>query len=142
MRRCRSHRPLDLVVIMLGSNDMKHRFSLLPADIARGAAELGALVESCPYGPAYPTPRVLLISPPHLGEGIEHSPYSGFTARAVEVSKQLAPLYRDVCAAHGWLYLDAARYASPSERDSLHMEAESHLALAVAVEQAVRAAFE
>ena len=39
----RSHRPLDLVILMLGTNDMKHRFSLLPADLARGAAELGTL---------------------------------------------------------------------------------------------------
>lgn len=37
----RTHRPLDLVVIMLGTNDMKKRFSLLPVDIAYGAAELG-----------------------------------------------------------------------------------------------------
>ena len=133
----RSHRPLDLVILMLGTNDMKHRFSLLPADLARGAAELGTLVESYPYGPAYPVPRVMLISPPHIG-GIEQSPYTGFTAQAVETSKKLAPLYRAVYEARGWLYLDAAQYASPSKRDGLHMEAESHLALAEAVERVIR----
>ena len=138
----RSHRPLDLVILMLGTNDMKHRFSLLPADLARGAAELGTLVESYPYGPAYPVPRVMLISPPHIGGGIEQSPYIGFTAQAVETSKKLAPLYRAVCKARGWLYLDAAQYAVPSERDSLHMEAESHLALAEAVERVIRREFE
>ncbi len=83
----------------------------------------------------------MLISSLLIGVDIEHSPYTGFTARAIETSKQLAPLYRDVCAARGWLYLDAARYASPSERDSLHMETESHLALAEAVEQTIREAF-
>ena len=137
----RSHRPLDLVIIMLGTNDMKHRFSLLPADIAKGAVELGTLVESYPYGPAYPVPRVMLISPPHIGGEIEQSPYTGFTVRAVDTSKKLAPLYRAVCEARGWLYLDAAQYASPSERDSLHMEAESHLALADAVERVIRREF-
>lgn len=58
-----SHRPLDLVILMLGTNDMKHRFSLLPIDIAHSAARLGELVQSYPYGPAYPVPKVLLVSP-------------------------------------------------------------------------------
>ena len=138
----RSHRPLDLVILMLGTNDMKHRFSLLPSDIAKGAAELGTLVESYPYGPAYPVPRVMLISPPHIGDGVEQSPYTGFTVQAVETSKKLAPLYCALCEARGWLYLDAAQYAVPSERDSLHMEAESHLALAEAVERVIRREFE
>lgn len=48
----RSHRPLDLVIIMLGTNDMKHRFSMLPVDIAKGAAELGRIAERYDYGPA------------------------------------------------------------------------------------------
>ncbi len=137
----RSHRPLDLVIIMLGTNDMKHRFSLLPADIAKGAEELGTLVERYPYGPAYSVPRVMLISPILIGKDIERSPYTGFTAQAIETSKLLAPLYRDVCKARGWLYLDAAHYASPSERDSLHMEAEGHLALSRAVESIIQNAF-
>ena len=75
----RSHRPLDLVIIMLGTNDMKHRFSMLPVDIAKGAAELGRIAERYDYGPAYPVPRVLLVSPIRIREGIEHSVYTGFT---------------------------------------------------------------
>ena len=77
----RTHRPLDLVVIMLGTNDMKKRFSLLPVDIAYGAAELGKLVESYDYGGAwYPVPQVLLVSPIELGEGVENSPFYGLCA--------------------------------------------------------------
>ena len=126
----RSHRPLDLVVIMLGTNDMKRRFNLLPADIACGAAELGKLVESFDYGAGFPTPKVLLVSPIHLGEGIENSCFTGFAPDSVDVSKALASYYEAQAAAHGWLYFDAATVAGPSIKDMLHMEAEDHLALA------------
>ncbi len=137
----RSHRPLDLVIIMLGTNDMKHRFSMLPADIALGAAQLGELAESYPYGNAYTVPRILLISPILIGENVAHSPFSGFSQDAVETSRALAPLIRAHCKRHKWLYLNAAEVARPSERDSLHMEAADHLALADAVEALIRENF-
>lgn len=136
----RSHRPLDLVALMLGTNDLKHRFSLLPADVAAGAEQLGRMVETYDYGPGYPVPKVLLISPIHIGPGVEHSVYTGFSADAALLSHQLAPLYRSHAQAHGWLFLDAASAAVPSWRDMLHMEAGSHAALAGAVEEAIRGA--
>lgn len=78
----RSHRPLELVILMLDTNDMKERFHLLPDDIASGAEALEKLVERYDYGEGYPVPKVLLGSPPILGNGIEHSVFTGFTAAA------------------------------------------------------------
>lgn len=134
----RSHRPLDLVILMLGTNDMKHRFNLLPADIAQGAAELGRVVETYDYGPEYPVPKVLLVSPILIGEDVEHSVFTGFSAGAAGVSRQLAPLYRAHAERHGWLYLDAASVAKPSGLDQLHMGADGHYALALAIEDIIR----
>lgn len=135
-----THKPLDLVIIMLGTNDMKHRFSLLPCDIAYGAGELVRLVKSYPYGPGYKTPEVLLVSPILLGEHIEGSIYTGFSHEAYETSRLLAPWFRRQAEACGCLYLDAAQAAGPSPRDQLHMEAEDHLALAQRVADMVRQA--
>ena len=73
---------------------------------------------------------MLLVSPIHLGEGIENSCYTGFAPGAVAVSKALAPYYKAQAEAHGWLYFDASTVAGPSEKDKLHMEAEDHEALA------------
>ena len=137
----RSHRPLDMVILMLGTNDMKQRFNLLPVDIAQGAAVLGSMVESYEYGPGYPVPKVLLVSPIWIKEGIENSIYTGFAASSVEISHQLAPLFQAQARAHGWLYLDAASVAEASDKDRLHMEKESHLALAGALETVIRQAF-
>lgn len=138
----RSHRPLDLVIIMLGTNDMKHRFSMLPVDIANGAAELGRIAERYDYGPAYPVPRVLLVSPIRIREGIEHSVYTGFTEDAAAVSGQLAPLYQKQADANNWLYFDAASVAAPSERDCLHMEKEDHRKLAEALSKIIVQCFD
>ena len=134
----RSHRPLDLVILMLGTNDLKHRFGLLPRDIAAGAAQLGRTVETYDYGPGYPAPRVLLVSPILIGNGVEDSPFSGFSAEAAAASRTLGPLYRAQAEDHGWLYLDAASAAAPSDLDRLHMEDSGHRALAEALEGVIR----
>ena len=134
----RSHRPLDLVIIMLGTNDMKHRFNMLPVDIAKGAALLGEIVKTYPYGEYYPVPQVLLVSPILIKPGISHSPYTGFTENAVTVSQQLGNYYRQEAEQHQWLFLDAANVASASDRDKLHMEKEDHRALAETLATMIR----
>lgn len=133
-----THKPLDLVIIMLGTNDLKHRFHALPCEIAAGAGELVQQVQRFPYGPAYPVPKVLLISPILLGRDVEHSAYIGFTREGVEASAKLAEYFRAQAEKLGCGFLDAARYARPSEEDMLHMDAESHASLADAVAIAVR----
>ena len=138
----RSHRPLDLVILMLGTNDLKHRFAVLPVDVAVAAAGLGRLVERYDYGAGYPVPRVLLVSPIEIGDGISRSRFTGFTEQAAAYSREFAPLFEARARANGWLYLNAASVAKPSPNDRLHMEAADHLALAQALAKIVKGAFE
>ena len=137
-----SHKPIDLVVLMLGTNDLKHRFHLLPCDIAAGAAELVGEIRRYPYGDAYPTPEILLVSPILLGEDVEHSIYTGFTRDGYERSKQLSPWFKKAADTLGCLFLNAAEVSGPSPRDQLHMEADDHKALAAAICAIIRSHFE
>ena len=59
----KSHRPLDLVIIMLGTNDLKNRFSLSARDIAKGAAVLVGIVFKSDCGVKQAAPKVLLVAP-------------------------------------------------------------------------------
>ena len=58
-----SHAPIDLVVIMLGTNDCKPYFGLHPQNIADGAGRLVDMIQKCSFGPNDTAPKVLLISP-------------------------------------------------------------------------------
>lgn len=128
-----SHSPLDLVIIMLGTNDMKHRFNLLPVDIAVASGKLVKLVKDYNYG-SHKTPEVIMISPIEIGEGIEKSvDNTGFSKQSVEISRSLAPHYETYAKYFGAHFFNAAKYAKPSQYDLLHMEKEDHLALATAL---------
>lgn len=130
----RSHDPLDLVIIMLGTNDTKRRFALCAADIAEALAHM---VHLCRFyaadGLGEPS-RLLIIAPPPVRPEVMQSPMAGtFGMGSVEVSGQLAEAYRRVADALRCAYLDAAAHCCASEADGVHLTAAGHLALAHAV---------
>jgi len=68
-----SHAPLDLVIILLGTNDLKMRFSVSAYDIAKSAGVLVDVVQRSMAGPDGRAPKVLLIAPPPLGRLTEYA---------------------------------------------------------------------
>lgn len=126
-----THKPLDIVILMLGSNDLKKIYGRSAGEIAAGAE---ALVEDIrafmPVKQGY-SPAVILVSPPEIGEGIGDTPFSDrFDEDAVSRSKELAGLYKEVAERHGCLFFNAAEYVRPSALDSLHLDPEAHEKLA------------
>ncbi len=137
-----SHRPLDLVILMLGTNDCKAHFHASPKVIARGMENLCRLVQRYDYGAAYPVPQILVVSPIFIGEDMDNCPYDSFDGTAPEKSRLLAPLYQKVAETCSCRFLDASRAAGPSDMDQLHMDGENHILLAQAMAEAVRGIFE
>jgi lysophospholipase L1-like esterase len=122
-----SHAPLDLVILLLGTNDLKHRFGLSAFDIAANVATLvGAIVQSG-SAPGGAPPPVLLVSPPHVGP---LTALAEVLAGAEEKSRRLAGHYRTVAEQARCHFLDAAPVVTPSRTDGVHWEAASHAALA------------
>ena len=94
-----SHLPVDLVVIMLGTNDLKPVFNRTPLRIALGAARLVELTNTLNggVGTTYPNPKVLLVCPPPLNPIIEQGPIFGAMFKGgLEKSKELPALMKEL----------------------------------------------
>lgn len=116
-----THLPVDLTILMLGSNDLKQRYSPTPEKIADSLYRLSHITLEMTQAP------VLLVSPIHLSPQIIGPTFS---AESVEVSCQLAPAIREKAEKLGIHFMDAAEYAEPSPSDGLHLSPEGHEKLA------------
>ena len=138
-----SHKPLDLLIIMLGSNDMKKKYRAKAASVAAGAEKLVEIAGTFLEIKQEYSPEILLISPPHIREGVSSSPFGdSFSEKAVKMSEELGDLYALAAQRQGCHFLDAAKIVVPSLEDHLHLTAGEHRKLALAVAEAVRAIFE
>ncbi len=135
----KSHAPFDLIVIMLGTNDLKVRFGMGAFDIAAGAARLAEIVMKSECGIGGLPPKVLLVSPIHIHENIMYKPYGDmFGKDSYERSLGLSKFYSINRQLLGCEFLDASRFAYPSEVDSIHMDPDDHRKLGVAMAEKIR----
>jgi lysophospholipase L1-like esterase len=120
-----SHRPLDLVTIMLGSNDLKLEYDLSIEEIAKGAKALCDMVINSEYLAEHP-PAILLISPTHFNPEIIEDEIEIF-GDASEKSRQFAEHYQKVAKELDIHFLDAAKHVTPSEGEGIHWDADQHI---------------
>ena len=131
----RSHAPLDLLIVALGCNDLKQRFSASAGDIANGAERLIQMARAEPVGPRGAPPAIILVAPPPLGR---LSAFAEMFAGGVEKSKLLAARYRDVAERNGVGFVDAGEFVVCSDRDGIHFDADQHAILGRAMAAAAR----
>lgn len=130
-----SHRPIDLVVVMLGTNDLKQRFNVPPIEIGESVSALLHFVRHSYMGPAGSQPRLLLVAPPPVEEtGCLGEVFGGGAAK----SRALAAIYAGIAARHGAAFLDAGALIAVSPVDGVHFDADAHAALGQAVAAAIR----
>jgi lysophospholipase L1-like esterase len=134
-----TQRPLDLVLIMLGTNDLKKRFSLTAYDIAQGAGVLVTVVQKSTAGREAKAPPVLLMAPPPVGRLTD---YAEMFEEAVEKSKKLGERYRQVAEELGCAYLDTSTVIASSKVDGIHFDPEEHAKLGHAVARIVKGLLE
>jgi lysophospholipase L1-like esterase len=133
-----SHEPVDLVIIMLGTNDLKRIYGLSAPEIASGVSVLVDVARGTLSGPGDTPPRVLVVAPVPLGEVTAHSELWGFGAARTE-SERLASLYLLVAEGDGVGFFDAGSVARVSPLDGVHLDEAAHAALGTALADAVRA---
>ena len=135
-----SHMPVDLLIVMLGTNDMKQRFCLSADDIA---GTLQTLLERAKTFDDFRRMlpgrmKILAVSPAPVGERMEESHFFGmFGKESVKKSRELASRYAAVAEKIGCGFFDAAAVTAAGETDQLHLEQDGHAALGKALAEKV-----
>lgn len=125
-----SHNPIDVFVVMLGTNDCKTRYKATAGIIAKGVEQV---VEQARLK-ASKEMKVLVISPILLGHGVGENGYDVEFDRSSELeSVELAAEYEKIARENGFYYLDASQYAAPSITDREHLDEMGHAKLADAI---------
>jgi lysophospholipase L1-like esterase len=129
-----SHSPIDLVILMLGTNDCKARFCVTPYDIGQSLGYLVEIVQKSNCG-RNGSPKVLILAPPPLGKLTEYAEtFSG----GVEKSRELASHYRSISEQYECTFFDTSRVIQSSKLDGLHIDPEDHEKLGHSLAEQVR----
>ena len=129
---------MDLLIIMLGTNDCKDRFYASAACIGIGMSRLvkKAMATEC-WGPN--KPNVLVIAPPPIGEGMLSSDVAATMGeKCVGKSEQLAKYYKEQCELIGCHFADAGAMGCEFNTvDYMHLTAKGHATLAAKLAEAI-----
>ncbi len=131
-----SHEPVDSLLVMLGTNDVKLRFSATAANIARGMERLLTKALRTPEAFRGGKPDILLIAPPPIGIEYERTMvYGEMGAGCHEKTDLLRGFYRELAERLSIRYLDAGSIPGlrMSPPDYMHLNAEGHRLLAEAL---------
>ncbi|MFE9328891.1 GDSL-type esterase/lipase family protein [Nocardia sp. NPDC052278] len=135
----RSHSPLDMVVIMLGNNDLKTKFGRETDAVATALEGYIDNIERTAWTRNGGVPAVLLVSPIHLDADqpafAERS--SEYDADSVRKSRELGAAIRRVADKRKALFVDAATVACPGN-DGTHLSRDSHEPLSKLIAQEIR----
>lgn len=134
-----SHKPLDLVIIMLGTNDCKARFSLNEEHMALGILRLAMKSKNSAAGPKGSDPAVLLVTPPPILPGYESTPTlmtlgAGAREKTLNLPARLEPYAR----MNGFSFLESGKTVAMGKADNMHLDEKGHADMARTMEEAVR----
>lgn len=136
-----THAPLDLVVIMLGANDMKPWIHGNPLAAKQGMARLVSIVRGYDHGMDYPVPNILLVSPPAVSR-TDNAEFKDMFAGGDKASQQLAPLYAALADEAGCGFFDAGSVALTTPLDGVHLDAENTRKIGLTLAPVVRVMLE
>lgn len=125
-----SHFPLDVVIVMLGTNDTKRRYNVSAPEIARGLEEvIIRMQEFCRRKDQHP--EFVIISPARIAitEDVDFDQASVAKALGLEAE------YRALAEQYGCRYLKASDYVTDIGQDGVHLTETGHKNLADAIEQ-------
>ena len=132
-----SHKPLDLVVMMLGSNDLKAVYGVSPGEIAAGVKILAQMILGSDAGVGNKAPKLLLMCPPAIGDQLHLPDVAAKFPNGQKDSRKLPKYYEALANTLGCGFLNTQTLIEPGS-DGIHLDAAAHTRLGLAVSVAVK----
>ena len=134
-----THAPVDLLIVMLGTNDCKERFGASAYVIAQGLSRVIEKAKSVSDAWTLGFPNILVVAPPAIREEMQKHPvYGAMGEKAIEKSRALARQYAFVCLSQKVTFLDAGGTAEMNSFDGMHLTRKGHAQLAEKLTAVVR----
>lgn len=135
-----SHKPIDLVVVMLGTNELETSFECSAEYVAKGIEEFIKVIGDKLMWDRFDVPRLLVVSPVLIREEliVNGDVFGGYDEKSVRESQRMAGVIEEVCKNYEVDFMNAADYAEASLTDNLHMDEENHGKLAAALDKKLR----
>lgn len=139
LRAClETHKPVDVVVVVLGTNDLKSLYSASAWDIAQGAGRLLDVVAISGCGPSGSAPQALLVAPPPTRVTGLGAPFEDVLEGADAKSECFDAEFSAVAADRGVTYLNAGDVMESSPIDGVHWSPQAHRAIGQAIAASVK----
>jgi lysophospholipase L1-like esterase len=121
----KTHIPIDLVIIMLGTNEVKVQYNFQPDEIAKHLEQIIKLIQLQKH-----VPKILIICPPEIIMPKDKNLIALFNEKSIELSKKLAPVFYAIANKHDCNFINAQDYIFSSKIDGFHLDPEAHKKLA------------
>ncbi len=138
-----SHRPLDLVIIMLGTNDLQYKKDMTQQDLSIGISRLVDIVQqNRKAGRGFQSPKILIIAPIEVqpadpnGRILIYPRFRGDIGR--NLSLKFPEVYEAVAKDKNCFFINAQDYATPGPADGIHFDPDSHIRLGHGVAKYIR----
>lgn len=130
-----SNSPLELFVLLLGTNDFQSTHEINVAESAQGVAAIIAAVRNAPIEPGLKTPNILVVAPPKIVEpkGSMAEKFRGANHRSVGLAAELGRISKELSV----FFFDANTVTDASTIDGIHLDEDQHLTLGVALAEKV-----
>jgi len=130
-QRIEVNSPLTLVILMLGTNDLQSMHPHTAWHAAQGIATLVGAIRQAPIEPGMPVPPVLIVAPPPIL--IPRGPIAAKFTGAADKAVGLADAYRSIASELGCPFFDAGSVTPASAVDGIHLDADQHRTLGLAL---------
>lgn len=126
-----SHEPIDLLIIMLGTNDTKERFGASANVISLGLKRLIKKAQDTKEAFRNSKPNILIVAPLPIREEIKNVEcYSTMGKDCYKKSYEIIPLYENIAKELGCYYFNPSPYTMCRDYDYMHLSEHAHEVLA------------